>query len=86
MEGPGNFYPPTVLDEIPEEATATREEIFGPVALSFRVSNAAAAIELANDNELGLGASAWTKDRAEQELFRERAGGGNGFSQRHGCF
>ena len=69
MEGAGNFYPPTVLAEIPREAPAYREEIFGPVALFFRVSDAAAAIELANASEFGLGASAWTNDRAEQELF-----------------
>ena len=33
-EGPGNFYPPTVLTDIPEESPAYREEIFGPVASS----------------------------------------------------
>ena len=69
MEGTGNFYPPTVLAEIPEEAPAYREEIFGPVALFFRVPDAIAAIELANASEFGLGASAWTNDRGEQELF-----------------
>ena len=69
VEGPGNFYPPTVLAEIPEEAPAYREEVFGPVALLFRVPDAATAIALANDSDFGLGASVWTKDPAEQELF-----------------
>jgi succinate-semialdehyde dehydrogenase / glutarate-semialdehyde dehydrogenase len=69
MEGPGNFYPPTVLAEIPKEAPAYREEVFGPVALLFRVPDAAAAIELANESDFGLGASVWTNDPAEQELF-----------------
>ena len=69
IEGKGNFYPPTVLAEIPEDAPAFREEVFGPVALLFRVADAAAAIALANKSDFGLGASVWTNDPAEQELF-----------------
>lgn len=69
LEGKGNFYPPTVLAEIPEEAPAFSEEVFGPVALLFRVRDAAAAIALANESEFGLGASVWTNDAKEQELF-----------------
>ena len=69
VEGRGNFYPPTVLAEIPPAAPAYREEIFGPVALLFRVPDAAAAIALSNESDFGLGASVWTNDPAEQELF-----------------
>ena len=68
-EGKGNFYPATVLAEIPESAPAYREEVFGPVALLFRVPDAAAAIKLANESEFGLGASVWTNDATEQEHF-----------------
>lgn len=75
-KGRGNFYRPTVLAEIPRDSRAYGEEIFGPVALLFRVKDAAAAVALANDSVFGLGASAWTNEPAEQELFaRELAVG-----------
>src|SRR6266478_4158784 len=69
IHGPGFFYEPTVLVNVPKESPAYREEVFGPVAAIFRVRDAAEAIEIANDTSFGLGASAWTNDRAEQELF-----------------
>lgn len=58
----GNFYPPTILTDIPPGTPADQEEFFGPVALTFKVPNLEAAIELANSTPLGLGASAWTQD------------------------
>lgn len=67
--GGGNFYEATVLAEIPRTSPAYREEIFGPVAAVFRVSDAAEAVRLANDSAFGLGASVWTNDAAEQEFF-----------------
>ena len=69
VHGPGFFYEPTVLVDVPKESPAYREEVFGPVASIFRVRDAADAIETANDSIFGLGASAWTNDHAEQELF-----------------
>jgi succinate-semialdehyde dehydrogenase / glutarate-semialdehyde dehydrogenase len=69
MEGPGNFYPPTVITEIPEESPAYKEEIFGPVASLFRVKDVDEAITLANDTTFGLSSSAWTNDAEEQERF-----------------
>lgn len=65
----GFFYEPTVLTDIPRDSPAYREEIFGPVASFFRVADAAEAIKIANDSSFGLGASAWTNDAGEQELF-----------------
>src|SRR6184192_1288280 len=69
IAGPGFFYEPTVLVDIPKDSPAYREEIFGPVAAVFRVRDSAEAIEMANDSEFGLAASAWTNDPIEQELF-----------------
>ena len=69
IERPGFFYEPTVLTDIPRDSPASREEIFGPVASMFRVADAAEAIKIANDSSFGLGASAWTTDAAEQQLF-----------------
>ncbi len=66
---PGFFYEPTVLVDVPPDSPAAREEIFGPVAAIFRVRDAAEAVAVANDTPFGLGASAWTNDPAEQELF-----------------
>jgi succinate-semialdehyde dehydrogenase/glutarate-semialdehyde dehydrogenase len=65
----GFFYEPTVLADIPSDSPAYREEIFGPVACCFRAQDSAEAIRIANDSSFGLGATAWTNDSAEKELF-----------------
>src|SRR5438067_8716180 len=69
VAGTGYFYEPTVLAEIPTNAPAYREEVFGPVALFFRVRDRNQAVAIANDSSFGLGASVWTNDAAEQEFF-----------------
>ena len=76
IDRPGFFYEPTVLSDIPPDSPAYREEIFGPVASCFRVGDAAAAIKIANDSTFGLGATAWTKDSAEKELFAKELDAG----------
>ena len=67
LEGPGNYYAPTVLAEVPLDSPAAVEEIFGPVASLFRVGSLEEAIARANSSRFGLGASAWTRDPAEAE-------------------
>lgn len=67
VDGPGFFYQPTVLADVPAEASTYYEEFFGPVALLSCVSDLDAAIAAANDTPYGLGASIWTTDKDEQE-------------------
>jgi succinate-semialdehyde dehydrogenase / glutarate-semialdehyde dehydrogenase len=67
IAGPGNFYAPTVLTDLPPTRPIAQEEFFGPVALLFRVKTLDEAIALANSTPFGLGASAWTMDALERD-------------------
>ena len=69
LDRQGYFYAPTVLADIPPAAPAASEELFGPVASVFKAKDLADAIRIANGTTFGLGASAWTRDAAEQARF-----------------
>ena len=62
--GPGHFYPPTVLADVPPDAAIAHEEIFGPVAPVYRFGTEDEAVRLANDTEYGLAAYVYSRDVA----------------------
>lgn len=72
IEGPGNFFEPTVLGSVNRQMPVFREETFGPVAAVIRVKNDDEAINVANDSEFGLGASIWTADAERGQLMADR--------------
>ncbi|KAH8257733.1 hypothetical protein KR044_006748, partial [Drosophila immigrans] len=66
-EGPGNFYPATVLTDVPADARILHEEIFGPVATVTTFPTLEEGVAAANDTEFGLAAYGFT---ASEETAR----------------
>ncbi|XUL86592.1 NADP-dependent succinic semialdehyde dehydrogenase [Streptomyces galilaeus] len=89
-DGPGWYYPPTVLADITREMRIHREETFGPVATLYRVADLDEAVLLANDTPFGLSSNVWTRDEAEVDRFvRDLEAGGvfvNGMTASHPAF
>ncbi len=70
--GPGYFYPPTVLVDVPAESSINTEEIFGPVAPITTFTTDAEAIAAANSTEYGLASYAYTRDLDRTIALAER--------------
>jgi succinate-semialdehyde dehydrogenase/glutarate-semialdehyde dehydrogenase len=79
VDGPGYFYPPTVLDGVNQDMPAFREETFGPVAAVIRARDAEDAVRLANDTEYGLGAAIWSQDIPRAKELARHVEAGNVF-------
>ena len=72
QDGPGYFYPPTVLTGVTGEARILAEEVFGPVAPIVTFTDEDDAIAMANDTEFGLVAYAYTNDLSRSVRLTER--------------
>ncbi len=71
-EGKAPFYPATVLENVVPGMPAYHEELFGPVAVLFRVNSEEEAIRIANDTVFGLGAGIFTSDLAKGKMLAEK--------------
>ncbi len=78
-DGPGNYYPPSILDHVRAGMRAYGEELFGPVATVLRARDSEHALALANDNRYGLGASLWTGDARRGAALARRLESGSSF-------
>lgn len=89
-EGPGWYYPPTVLTDVTPEMRIHHEEAFGPVATLYRVADLTEAVTVANDSPFGLSSNVWTRNGAEVDRFvRDLEAGGvyvNGMTASHPAF
>jgi len=72
VDGPGCFYPPTVLVDVPPDARVLHEEVFGPVAPVVRFERVDEALAMVNDTEFGLVSYLYTSDLARGLGLAER--------------
>lgn len=84
VEGDGAFLTPAVLTDITPDMDAYAEEIFGPVAMVYRVSSADEAVDLANDVDFGLSGSVWSTDTGRAAEIADRLEVGMAYVNEHG--
>ncbi|MFB6787339.1 NADP-dependent succinic semialdehyde dehydrogenase [Streptomyces olivaceus] len=89
-DGPGWYYPPTVLAGVTREMRIHREEAFGPVATLYRAADLDEAVLIANDTDFGLSSNVWTREDTDVDRFvRDLEAGGvyvNGMTASHPAF
>ncbi|MEU6774932.1 NADP-dependent succinic semialdehyde dehydrogenase [Streptomyces sp. NPDC046759] len=89
-DGPGWFYPPTVIAGVTREMRIHREEAFGPVATLYRAGDLDEALLIANDSPFGLSSNVWTREESEIERFARDLEAGsvyvNGMTASHPAF
>jgi acyl-CoA reductase-like NAD-dependent aldehyde dehydrogenase len=78
----GNFYPPTLLSDVPHDALVMREESFGPLLPIAPVENDDEALHWMNESQFGLSASVWTADNDRAERFGEELRAGTIYQNR----
>ncbi|MCS5516873.1 aldehyde dehydrogenase family protein [Pseudomonas qingdaonensis] len=74
VDGPGNYYAPTVLADVTDQMTSFRQELFGPVASIITARDARHALQLANDSEFGLTSTVYTRDAALARQLADELG------------
>ena len=84
VDGPGSFMQPTVLTDVTPEMRAYTEELFGPVAMIYKISSPEEAIEFANSSPYGLSGSVWTQDAELGRSVADRLDVGMAFVNEHG--
>lgn len=72
IDGPGNYYQPTVLAGVTDQMVSFRQELFGPVASIITAEDADHALRLANDSEFGLASTVYTRNLDLANQFAER--------------
>ncbi|MFE1431478.1 NADP-dependent succinic semialdehyde dehydrogenase [Streptomyces griseoaurantiacus] len=89
-DGPGWYYPPTVLADITPGMRVHHEETFGPVATLYRAADLDEAVAIANDSPFGLSSNVWTREEADVDRFvRDLEAGAvyvNGMTASHPAF
>ncbi|KAA0024604.1 NAD-dependent succinate-semialdehyde dehydrogenase [Antrihabitans cavernicola] len=84
VDGPGAFVEPTLLTDVTPEMRAYEEELFGPVAVVYKVASAEEAVTLANSSAFGLSGSVWSGDLLSARDVADQLDVGMAFVNEHG--